>query len=210
MEWKKFDMLSIVRQFLLIAISALIIYPFEANAVDLDNGQKVYTTTCASCHLPTGQGTGAFPQLAGQDSAYLKKQIRDFQNGTRQSAIMSPFVKDLTEPVIEDINAYIATLAPANDAADPKLVALGVQIYHAGIEKVPACAACHGPKARGIANIPALAGQHADYIVAQLQAFQAGTRKNDANSMMEDIASRLSDQDKRAVASYISGIQPSH
>jgi cbb3-type cytochrome c oxidase subunit III len=210
MEWKKFDMLNIVRQFLLIAISLLVISPFNANAVDLEKGQKAYTTGCASCHLSTAQGTGAFPQLAGQDSTYLKKQIRDFQNGTRQSAIMAPFVKDLTEPVIEDINAYIATLAPNNEAADPKLVARGTQIYHAGIEKVPACAACHGPKARGIANIPVLAGQHADYIVAQLQAFQAGTRKNDANSMMEDIASRLSDQDKRAVASYISGIQATH
>ena len=63
-----------------------------------------------------------------------------------------------------------------------------------------ACQACHG--ADGVSRnprIPHLAGQQPDYLVAQLQAFRGGTRKND---LMEAIAAQLSDAEMTALARY--------
>ena len=63
-----------------------------------------------------------------------------------------------------------------------------------------ACQACHG--ANGISRsprVPNLAGQQPDYLVAQLQAFRSGTRKND---LMEAIAAQLSDAEMTALAHY--------
>jgi cytochrome c553 len=63
-----------------------------------------------------------------------------------------------------------------------------------------ACQACHG--ANGISRsprIPNLAGQQPDYLVAQLRAFRAGTRKN---PLMESIAAQLSDAEMTALARH--------
>jgi cytochrome c553 len=65
---------------------------------------------------------------------------------------------------------------------------------------VTACQACHGSE--GISRnprVPHLAGQQPDYLVAQLQAFRSGTRKND---LMEAIAAQLSDAEMTALAHY--------
>jgi cytochrome c553 len=55
-------------------------------------------------------------------------------------------------------------------------------------------------------KVPALAGQHSDYVIAQLQAYAAGQRTTDPNKMMETIASHLSQAEMQALASYIEGL----
>ncbi len=65
---------------------------------------------------------------------------------------------------------------------------------------VTACQACHGDS--GISRnprVPNLAGQQQAYLAAQLQAFKAGTRRNDA---MQAIAGQLSDAEINALAAY--------
>jgi cytochrome c553 len=68
---------------------------------------------------------------------------------------------------------------------------------------VSACQACHGEN--GISRnprVPNLAGQQEAYLAAQLQAFRAGTRRNES---MQAIASQLSDADIAALAAYWHG-----
>ncbi len=73
---------------------------------------------------------------------------------------------------------------------------------------VPACASCHGPQGKGIpTQFPRLAGQHADYTYAQLNAFRVGARANDAAKMMRTIAAKMTDADMKAVAAYIQGLR---
>ncbi len=75
----------------------------------------------------------------------------------------------------------------------------------AGKAKAAVCAACHG--ANGIsANAlwPNLAGQKADYIIKQLKAFKAGTRKD---PLMSPQAAMLSEQDMENVAAHFSGLK---
>jgi cytochrome c553 len=70
---------------------------------------------------------------------------------------------------------------------------------------MPACFKCHGANGLGVApHFPALAGQHAAYTVSQLQAWKAGTRRNDPLNLMKSVADKLSDAEMQAVATYIS------
>ncbi|HTE92844.1 MAG TPA: cytochrome C, partial [Bradyrhizobium sp.] len=47
---------------------------------------------CAACHGAKGAPADpkTVPVIWGQDQSYLMKQMRDFRNGERKSAIMSP------------------------------------------------------------------------------------------------------------------------
>ncbi len=67
------------------------------------------------------------------------------------------------------------------------------------------CSACHGTGGIGIASIyPNLAGQKADYLIAQLKAFRDGSRKN---PIMEPMAAHLTDADIENVATYFSSLK---
>lgn len=50
---------------------------------------------------------------------------------------------------------------------------------------------------------PSLAGQHAGYTVAQLQAWKTGARTNDPLQLMKTVAEKLSEEEMRAVAAYL-------
>lgn len=76
----------------------------------------------------------------------------------------------------------------------------------AGQGKSAVCAACHGMDGNSVNPAwPSLAGQHADYTVAQLQAFKAGERQND---LMSPMAANLSEQDMLDLAAYYEAQEP--
>jgi cytochrome c553 len=177
---------------------------------------KAKMQACISCHGDTGnspQEMATEPKLAGQHEKYLIKQMIEFQKGAtgpRPNGIMLGFVQNLSEQDIKDIAAYYATQNITLGSVPVSFLPLGQQIYRGGILKsgIPACGACHDADGRGNAlmSTPALSGQHPEYIVAQMQAFKAGLRKNDLNGMMRDIAKKMSDEEIQAVAQYVSGL----
>lgn len=68
------------------------------------------------------------------------------------------------------------------------------------------CAKCHGIDGRGnAAELPSLAGQHAEYIVKQLFHFKTGER---INKEMDRVVEALSAGDIEAVAGYFSSLPP--
>jgi cytochrome c553 len=75
----------------------------------------------------------------------------------------------------------------------------------AGRAKALMCQACHGIDGLSkVPDSPNIAGQTEPYIVAQLQAFKSGARKNDAMSV---VAPSLSDADIEDLAAYFSAIE---
>jgi cytochrome c553 len=75
----------------------------------------------------------------------------------------------------------------------------------AGRAKAMMCQACHGLDGLSkVPDAPNIAGQTEPYIVAQLQAYKSGTRKNDAMSV---VAPSLSDTDVEDLAAYFSAIE---
>jgi cytochrome c553 len=186
--------------------------------VDAAAGETLYSAgdatrgvvACITCHGPKGQSAvGTWPKLSAQHAAYTAKQLRNYKDGTRANAVMMGMSAALTEQDMNNIAAFLVKQEPSLGVAQSKdTIALGQSIYRGGIaaKGVPACAGCHSPTGVGIpSQYPRLGGQWAEYSNAQLVAFREGTRKN--SSQMTTIASKLSDQEMKAVSDYIAGLR---
>jgi cytochrome c553 len=69
-----------------------------------------------------------------------------------------------------------------------------------GQAKTAVCVACHGADGNSMNPVwPSLAGQHADYIVAQLKAFKSGARENPSMSPM---AATVADEDMAEIGAW--------
>lgn len=190
-----------------------------ASAVNAETGakadpakaQQIASTVCVACHGADGNSPApANPKLASQHPDYLNKQLADFKSGERKSAIMAGMAAMLSPEDMKNVAAYFGGQKQAPSAAkDKALVAQGEKIYRGGVAAmgVPACSGCHGPAGSGIpAMFPRLAGQHGEYIVTELTRFRNGERANDPGKMMQAVAMKMSDQDMKAVAEYITGL----
>ena len=71
--------------------------------------------------------------------------------------------------------------------------------------RIPACMSCHANGVGGPIETPALAGQNREYMVAQLDAYASGTRKNDVYGRMREIARRLTPEERQQLARYFQG-----
>ena len=168
---------------------------------------------CAACHGMDGNPSDKqYPKLAGQNEAYIARQITLFQTQKRQNAIMMGFAANLSAQDMHDIGAYFAAKSSLPGVADEKLLDRGQALYRGGDAKlgVPACMACHGPDGRGIAGtgFPQLGGQWADYVGAKLKDWKNGTSWGDdaKAKIMPAIAQSLSESDINALASYVEGL----
>lgn len=196
-------------------ILLLAVFPHSAIAAgDIASGKRLAmqgnnqgATACVACHGANGEGNAAagFPRLAGLHADYLAKQLQDYRQGSRSNATMNPVAAALDDTARRDVAAYYACLDPADASGDVKADAGGQTLALRGDwdKTIPACVSCHGPGGRGVEpSFPALAGQHASYIKAQLQAWREGKRRNDANDLMKVVAERMSDEQIQAVADY--------
>lgn len=191
--------------------SLLVAQPALAVTGDADAGaQKI--AVCGACHGMNGNSVNPeWPNLAGQHASYLAAQLALFKQGVRNNVVMAPNAMLLSEQDMADIAAYFARQPPAGLEADPSLYAAGEKLYRTGdaARGLPACTACHGPegKGNGPAQYPAVRAQHSMYTYAQLKAYASGERKPAANGMMQVIAPKLTDEEMRALASYLQGLR---
>lgn len=192
-----------------------------AHAAD---AQQTATTVCAACHGPDGNSfNGDWPKLAGQHPQYTIAQLSAFRcaatgkpdkcvaRSSGNSALMTGQAANLTDADIAALADYYAKQKIKPGVASAALAAKGEKLYRGGnpTSTVPACAGCHGPNGRGnaAAKFPAIGGQHAPYIETQLRAFRDGNRRGDQNQMMRNLAANLTDDEIKAVASYVQGLR---
>ncbi|WP_028941875.1 c-type cytochrome [Pseudomonas vranovensis] len=199
-----------------ILMSSLLL--FSVTTAHAADGQKIFSQggqnpaamACLGCHGPDGKGMAAagFPRLAGLPAAYLSKQLHDFRDGTRKNPIMEPLAKALSD---EEIQAVTTTLAamPSDPVADTRRRQMAgdatqkLALYGDWSRKLPGCVQCHGPGGVGVGeHFPPLAHQPAAYLVAQLNAWRDGSRRNDPNQLMVGVAKAMSDEEIKAVADY--------
>jgi cytochrome c553 len=196
----------------ILAGSALLAGAVQAQEGSVDAG-RTKSVTCAACHGADGNSiTPDWPTLAGQHASYIVRQLLAFKNGERVNVTMKPFADLLSDQDMLDLAAYFASQTPTPKGADPSLVSLGQQIYRGGVPDrgVAACIACHGPTGDGnpLAAYPRVSGQHAAYVTATLNAYASGDRRSDAdlNQMMRNEAALLREDEIRALASYVQGL----
>lgn len=177
-------------------------------------GTTAGATACFACHGSRMEEnkTGSFPRMINQSQYYILAQLKDYASGTRSNAVMGPIAKALTDKEKADVAAYYAKIlfpTPKVKKAPSALLKRGEELATVGDLKiqVQACNNCHGPGGIGMAPaIPGLAGQHANYLEAQLKAWKDGLRKNSAD-LMVPIAKRLSEKDMNALALYFEQVQ---
>ena len=157
---------------------------------------------CAICHGPQGVSDANSPNLAGQFAAVTYKELVDFKTGARVNVIMSPFVANLSNQDMLDVAAYYSYLprVPSNKL-DPAIAAPPIVTTGAPMRNIAPCGSCHGD-IDNKAGSPWLGGQSAVYIKAQLQAFAAGTRRNDISQQMRNIARQMTAEEIDQVARY--------
>jgi cytochrome c553 len=175
---------------------------------DLKNGMKVYYT-CAVCHKPEAWGSknGHFPQIAGQLSSVIIKQLADIRARNRDNPTMLPFTKlelmSLQE--IADVSAYISKLPMTrhNGVGPGTDLVLGKKIYEDN------CSECHGPRGEGNLedHIPLLQGQHYQYLYRQFIWIRDGRRRNADKKMVRQIQG-FKTHEISAVMDYVSRLRP--
>ena len=95
-----------------LAISSLVLMPAAA-AQDAARGRDL-ASACVPCHGENGIGTqDDYPNLAGQKALYLAQTLAAYRDGTRESAVMYPLAKDLSDADIDDLAAWYASLSGA-------------------------------------------------------------------------------------------------
>ncbi|HEY5809829.1 MAG TPA: c-type cytochrome [Povalibacter sp.] len=154
---------------------------------------KALFAPCVACHGSKGEGNMALnaPAIAGQDAAYLERQLHAFRSERRGKhksdsfgAQMRAAAAMLTDDAaVAKIATYIATLPKTNVAAPTRGdLRNGNNLYHGK------CGACHGGAAEGNVALkaPRLAGLDAIYMKRQFANFRDGVRGTDP----QDVAGR--------------------
>lgn len=185
---------------------------------DLAKAGQIATQVCAACHGADGNSAAAAnPNLAGQGADYITLQLMHFKAGVRVNATMQAMAATLSDADMKALGIYFSQQKPKGlGAKDSALVKAAQKLWRGGDQAsdVPACAACHSPTGAGIPkNYPRLAGQYADYVYAQLKAFQSGGRGADPGGkdvngrIMASIAHDMTDAQMKAVADYTAGLR---
>lgn len=184
-----------------------------AQAADPSAGKEIAQNQCVSCHGPKGVEPlqPNYARLADLGEDYLFRQLKAIKSGDRNVAAMMGVVANLDEQDMRNLAAYYNQQKMPRGEADPDKVEAGASLYRGGdlSRNVAACIACHGPK--GLGNEPAvyprLSGQSAGYVVKSLKDYRSGARVYDEHSqIMGDIASKLNDEEMKAVAEYVEGL----
>jgi len=169
---------------------------------------------CNHCHGQEGfSAEGAIPNLASLSRLSIWKQLRDFRDGKRHSAVMEPIAATLSTQDMADAAAYYSMLPVMPDPQDnrtfPEASAKNESLANAtllvslgdGTRGIPPCQACHGPA--GVVNAaPSLATQNAEYVLEQLNAFANGSRTNDINMPMRTVARLLTEDERHKLADF--------
>lgn len=175
-----------------------------------DAARKIADRVCASCHGIDGNAVQpAVPKLAGLQSRYLVKQMKDYVAGLRRNDSATPCGPGLSPDDIDALASYFSdqkvTPGKAGDAA---LAIEGKNVYELGnsVSGVDDCQECHKPDGRGSGLYPKVSGQPVAYTLKQMRAFKNRMRSNDKNEVMHEVAENMTEQEMRTVAEYMAGM----
>lgn len=122
-----------------------------AQSLAIEEGKKLYTVGCASCHGKSGQGTTDGPSLVGVGSAAVDFQVGTGRMPAQQPGAQVPKKKVIyTQAQIDQLAAYISSLGagpivPTEKQYSPD----GADIAKGGDLFRTNCAQCHNVTGEG-------------------------------------------------------------
>jgi cytochrome c553 len=161
---------------------------------------------CFACHSVAPISQNYFPILAGQHAAVIYKELQDFHSGARENPVMTVMAATLGDRDMRDLAQYYASLPGVTTRYSfvarrpPPVVSSG-----SPMRNIASCAACHGPMGQKPGS-PILEGLPAAYVRMQLHAFSNGTRHNDINEQMRNIARNMTAAEIDAAAQYYADV----
>ena len=191
----------------------------SSDAATKQAARTLATSVCERCHGAEGRSADpAVPVIAGQQQSYIEGQLKAYRSQSRRDPEAHAYMEGIRYYSVDQINAgnvsdsagllsdeimtglasYFSSRAPMpGKPGDPTLVATGKLLYEKGspARGIPACAGCHGVNAEGFSTVPRLAGQHAQYLVSQMQMLRV--------PVMHGVVRTLSGNEMAAVATYL-------
>ena len=183
--------------------------PLYADDADIAEGKRLATSSCAGCHGANGISTSPdVPHLAGQRPAYLYRELRAYQSGARGDSAMNNAVKFLNDDALVKVAAYFASLDPPQPrpASGTITVATKPDAVQAGKTAAAGCTGCHGEAGvTKTAGMPNLTGLDPKYLVAAMNGYKSGLRKNET---MKAMLAAVSAADAHNIALYFALQKP--
>jgi cytochrome c553 len=156
---------------------------------------------CTACHgTAEREPLPMTPWLSGQLDEVIVLQLVLIREGLREVPQMANLLDKVTDPDFFDIAAYYARQTPAHSTSkpDPEKQARG-----ATLAEQMGCNSCHMSDYSGQKQVPRIANQREDYLVAALKAYRDNKRVPPDTSML-GIMGGKSDADIEALAHFIS------
>jgi len=199
---------------------------------------KSNVPACAACHSANGWGDDAMgtPAINGQNVSNTVKQMEDYATDKRNDStmyIMNNIAKYLSNVERASLALYLETSGTSflgSDLAKVKELgsvpvgepASGRWLYESA---ETGCVNCHGVNGEGklsdttlqerldriyLANpdVPVIGRQNYVYLVNRLKKYRDGSRANDGESKMREVAKYLTDDAIYNLAAYLSTIDP--
>ena len=173
---------------------------------------KTSSQLCQGCHGVAGISVeDLIPNLAGQYSVYLVKQVNNFKTFERKHQIMNAMAQTISDAELLDAAAYFASQKQmkGNGKGD-NAIAKNLFLKGDAARNISACVTCHGENGKGKAPdefmFPVIGGQHKSYLHVQLNDWRSGDRANSAGNVMNAATKSLTDAEIEALAGYISGL----
>lgn len=116
-----------------------------AQSLAIDEGKKLYSVGCASCHGTGGQGTSDGPSLVGVGAAAVDFQVATGRMPAQQPGAQVPKKKNIyTNDQIKQLAAYVASLGAGPSVPTEKQYSPeGADIGKGGELFRSNCAQCH-------------------------------------------------------------------
>ncbi len=173
----------------------LLAQPAQAQAVPPRSAQ------CGACHGMDGNATQpGMPSLAGQPMVFLENTLVLIREGLREIPAMKGQLDGVSDAEISALARHFAAQKPAVPGAPAYAdrAQRGAQLSRQGL-----CGSCHESDYRGREQIPRLAGQREDYLLASLRLFRSGVTPG-RDTMMSAVLNGMSDADLVSLAHYLS------
>ena len=173
-------------------------------------GAQLAAQVCAACHGDKGLSQTNIPALAGQSPYAIYKQLADYRSGARSHPQMTPVAKQLSENDLAATAAYFSAASKEYAAIGARDLVSEIEIERLAKEgdsrrRIPACLSCHINGVGGPIETPVIIGQNEEYLLAQMNAYADGTRKNDVYGRMRDISRKLTPEERALLARYFQG-----
>ena len=154
---------------------------------------------CESCHGPGGNSAQpGIPSIAGQPKLFMENQLVLFREGIRKSPVMTPLMAGIPDQEIQQLAEHFSKQAakPESPAVDSKLFAQGQ-----ALAKKLRCGICHLADFSGQKQMPRLAGQREDYLLAEMKAYRDNQRPD---TTMTAALYGVKDDEMKALAHFLS------